>query len=338
MNTSWIHIQPELLIVIVNYRTAELTIDCLRSLSEEVAAVPKTHVVVVDNQSGDNSVEAIAQAIDSHGWSWASLMPSHQNGGFAAGNNLAIYPALTSERPPRYFLLLNPDTVVRPGAVQALVEFMDAHPIVGIAGSRLEDPDGTPQRSAFRFPSLWSELDSGLRWGVVSRLLQAWTVAPPVPDQAEPADWVAGASMIVRREVFEQAGLMDDGYFMYYEEVDFCLQAQEIGWDCWYVPASRVVHLVGQSSGVTVTKQRPKRRPTYWFESRQRYFLKNYGWMYAAFADVFWMTGYAIWQWRSRLQGKPVVDPPYLLNDFCRTSILWSWRNSHHDDRVVSQS
>ena len=133
----------------------------------------------------------------------------------------------------------------------ALVEFMNDHPKVGIAGSRLENPNGTPQCSAFRFHSVLSELEGGLRLGIVSRLLRNRVVAPPVSDEQHETDWVAGASMIVRHGVFADIGLMDEGYFLYFEEVDFCLRAHRAGWHCWYVPASRVVHLVGQSSGVT---------------------------------------------------------------------------------------
>ncbi|PSO85942.1 MAG: glycosyl transferase family 2 [Cyanobacteria bacterium QH_9_48_43] len=310
-----------LLIVILNYRTPGMTIECLRSLASEVPSLLGTRVVVSDNASGDGSVDHIQAAIESEGWGeWASLLPLEQNGGYAFGNNAAIRLALHSNNPPPYFLLLNPDTIVRPGALKALVEFMNEHPSAGIAGSRLEDPDETPQRSAFRFHTLLGELDRGLRLGVVSKLLTKWLVAPPVPEDTCPTDWVAGASMIVRREVFEQVGLMDEAYFMYYEEVDFCLRANQSGWSCWYVPQSRVIHLVGQSSGVTDTKCPPQRRPQYWFDSRRRYFLKNYGWLYAALADVIWVGSFALWRLRRRIQRKPDSDPPHLLVDFLRNS------------------
>ena len=315
--------KTQLLIVIVNYRTPSLTIDCLHSLVGEVQSLPGTRVVVTDNDSGDRSVEQIRTAIETEGWGdWASLMPLECNGGFAFGNNAAIRPALQSTNPPPYFLLLNPDTIVRPNALKELVNFMDKHPHVGISGSRLEDPDGTPQRSAFRFHTMLSELDFGLRLGIVSKLLSRWVVAPPVSEEICPTDWVAGASMIVRRDVFEQAGLMDEAYFMYYEEMDFCLQANKFGWSCWYVPQSRVVHLVGQSSGVTNTKRPPKRLPQYWFDSRRRYFLKNYGWLYAAFADLLWASGFALWRLRRGVQGKPDQDPPNFLSDFLRNSVF----------------
>ena len=149
-------------IVIVNYRTAGLVVDCLHTLAVELAGRPHWRVVVVDNASGDGSAERIASAVESEGWSdWVETMPLDHNPGFAGGNNAALRPILEGPTPPDYVLLLNPDTVVRPGGVRELVAFMKAHPDVGIAGSRLEDPDGTPQRCAFRFPSVACELEEG---------------------------------------------------------------------------------------------------------------------------------------------------------------------------------
>jgi N-acetylglucosaminyl-diphospho-decaprenol L-rhamnosyltransferase len=308
-------------VVIVNYRTAQLTLDCLATLSLEQAALGMT-VLVVDNDSDDGSVERLAQEIATHQWqSWVSLLPLSINGGFSAGNNVAIRQALESPNPPDYVLLLNPDTVVRPGAVATLVEFLDTHPQVGLAGSRLEDPDDAPQFSAFRFPSFWNEFDQGLRIGLISKCLQQQSIALPIVDSPCPADWLAGASLMVRREVFEAAGLFDESYFLYFEEVDFCRRAKQTGWDCWYVPESRVVHLVGQSSGVTDTKRAPQRRPQYWFASRRRYFLKHHGWAYTALTDLGWMAGFALWRMRRILQQKPDSDPPNFLQDFFRNSV-----------------
>ncbi|NES22786.1 MAG: glycosyltransferase, partial [Symploca sp. SIO3E6] len=176
--------QISVLIAILNYKTPKLTIDCLHSLVGEVQALPGIRVVVSDNASGDGSVEQIQAAIDREDWgSWASVMPLDCNGGFAFGNNAIIRESLKSNNPPPYILLLNPDTIVRPGAVKALLDFMSEHPDAGIAGSRLEDPDSTPQRSAFRFHTVWSELNSGLNLGVVSKLLSKWVVAPPVSNE-----------------------------------------------------------------------------------------------------------------------------------------------------------
>jgi GT2 family glycosyltransferase len=314
-------IPARLLVVIVNYRTADLTIQCLSSLEREVLALGNTRVVVVDNDSRDGSSERIGRAIGDGAWnSWATLLDSGRNGGFAFGNNAAIRPALASADPPppEYVLLLNSDTVVCEGALAALIEFMDAHPDVGVAGSRLENPDGSHQDSRYRFHSVWSELDSGLRLGVVTRLLRKHVVTHPLGNTDEPADWVAGASMIVRRQVFEDIGLLDEAYFLYYEECDFCLNARRAGWKCWYVPSSRVVHFVGKSSGVTGASAKSSRRPQYWFESRRRYFAKNHGPAYAFWADAAWASGYALWRVRRVLQRKPDNDPPHMLWDFLR--------------------
>lgn len=312
-----------LLIVIVNYRTAHLVINCLRSLEQEIQTLPGTRVVVVDNPSGDDSVEKIGAAIATEGWhTWASLLPSDHNGGYAFGNNLAIRPALQASNPPNYFWLLNPDTVVRPGALKALVNFIDQHPNVGIVGSSFEEADGEPWPIAFRFPTMVSEFDAGLRLGIVSKLLSKWAVVRTMGDEPCQVDWLPGASMLVRRQVFDAIGLMDEEYFLYYEETDFCLQAQRAGWECWYVPQSRVMHIAGQSTGVTVRNEKPKRLPTYWFDSRRRFFVKNYGLPYAALADSVWLSGFVLWQMRKLIQRKPDLDPPHLLEDFVRNSVL----------------
>ncbi len=163
-------------------------------------------------------------------------------------------------------------------------------------GSRLEDPDTTPQRSAFRLPTLLGELDAGLKLGLVSKVLSGSVLAPPVSDVPCQEGWVAGASMLVRREVFDAIGLLDDKFFLYYEEVDFCLRARRAGWQCWYEPASRVVHLVGQASGVTnANVARTRRRPAYWFDSRRRYLLKHHSAPYVLLTDAAWLFAYGAW-------------------------------------------
>lgn len=322
------------LVAIINYRTGGLTVDCLASLEPEIRLARDTfggdvQVVVVDNASGDDSPDQIEQAIADHGWrDWCTLRRLPRNGGFAYGNNEAIRPTLATDDPPKYVWLLNPDTVVRPNALVELVRFLDDHPEAGIAGSRLEDPDGTPQSSAFRFPSILSELEGGTRVGLISRMLSAKVVAPPVPATTEPmpTDWMAGASLLVRREVFEKAGYMDEQYFMYFEEVAFCREAARAGFGRWYIPASRVVHLVGQASGVT-TKGTTKRRPAYWFDSRRRYFLSQLGGLRATLADAAWLGGFAAWRLRRKVQGKPDFDPPKLLADSFRHSVFRrGWR------------
>ncbi|QDT08790.1 glycosyltransferase family 2 protein [Planctomycetes bacterium K23_9] len=311
-------------IVIVNYRTPELVQDCLQSLLDHKIVGGDVRVSLVDNHSQDKSVELLSETIIQNNWQdWITWMPLTTNEGYAHGNNAAIRTALDQSDTPDFIWLLNPDTIVRAGALRHLVVFLAAHPEVGIVGSRLEDPDTTPQRSAFRFPTFWSEINEGLRIKYASRILNRFVVAPPVSDTAWQCDWVAGASMLVRREVFDSIGVLDENYFMYFEEVDFCRRASIANWDCWIEPASRVVHLVGQASGVTGNSAPRKRRPKYWFDSRRRYFVKNHGRLYATLADVCWTVCYASWCVRSRLQRKPRTDPPRFLLDFVRNSVLF---------------
>jgi len=310
----------KLLVVIASYRVAHLTIDCLRSIAEEIERMPETQVAICENGSGDDSAERIQRAITDNGWgSWCTLTVLNTNLGFTGGNNIILRPALQSADPPQYVLLLNADTIVRPNAFNKLVEFMDQHLDVGIAGSRLEDPDGTPQRSAFRFLSPLSEFEGGIKLGLVSRLLKQWVVAPPVPNEACETEWTSGASMIVRREVFEDIGLLDEGYYTYFEDIDFCFNARQSGWSIWYVPDSRVMHLGGQSTGIS--NQSPNRQPAYSFQSRRRYFLKNYGAVFAAFADAGRILGLTLWRLRVLL-GKIDTTPPYFLHDTIKHSVF----------------
>jgi N-acetylglucosaminyl-diphospho-decaprenol L-rhamnosyltransferase len=312
----------KLLIVIVNFNSADLAIDCLRSLAAQRADL-LGKVVITDNASTDDSVSRIGTAIATHGWgAWVDPKPLPRNGGFAYGNNAAIAPILNSDDKPTYILLLNPDTIVLPEAIQTLIDFMESHPQVGIAGSRLEDPDGTPQRSAFRFHSVAGEFERGIRIGFVTRLLAGRMIAPPVSESAQSCDWVAGAAMIVRTAVFEQVGLMDEKYFMYFEEVDFCRQAGNAGWQCWYVPTSKVIHLVGAVSQISDNRKHRKRRPAYWFESRRRYFVKNHGRIYATLADLSFLVGFSIWRLRRFIQRKDDTDPPRLLLDSIAHSVF----------------
>jgi GT2 family glycosyltransferase len=312
-----------ILVVIVNYRTPGLTISCLQSLAPEIAANPGTRVRVVDNASGDGSGTAIAAAIADHGWeAWAELVESPLNGGFAAGVNIGVEPAL-ADSGAELFWLLNPDTRVHPGALATLAAFMQARPAVGIAGSLLELADGTPWPFAFRFPSLLGEVEQALRFGPVTRLLGRQKVLQRMGNQPTQIDWVSGASFMVRRRVFEAIGMMDTGYFLYFEETDFCRRARQAGWECWFVPDARVLHIAGQSTGATGADAAGKALPAYWFESRRRYFVTHHGNLYAAATDLAWLAAHALGTLRRKLTGKGDPDPPGMARDIVRHSPLF---------------
>jgi GT2 family glycosyltransferase len=311
----------KLLVVIASYRVTDLTIDCLRSLSREVEHVPSTRIAVCENGSGGDAPGRLRQAIEENGWApLVDLTVVYPNLGFTGGNNVVIRPALESVDPPEYILLLNADTIVKEHALDALVRFMDSQPKAGIAGSMLLSPDGAIQGSPFRFPGIATELDRGLRLGVISKLLAPWN-AVLKPTEPCPVEWVSGASMILRRTMVEQVGLLDEGLYTYFDDVDICLRARRTGWETWYVPESKVVHLEGASTGIGYHKA-SRRLPPYWFQARHRFFTKNYGAFYTALADAAFIFGYAIWRVRRRLQHKPDGDPPHMLIDSIRHSVF----------------
>jgi GT2 family glycosyltransferase len=318
---------PELdiAVVIVTYKSAELTVACLRSIeSDRKTSGLGVRVIVVDNASGD--VPIIEATIKQQGWgSWVTLVAAPENGGFAYGNNLGMQRAYASGR-PSYVYLLNPDTEIRPGAMNSLVNFLEAHPSVGIAGSSFEYVDGRDWPIAFRFPTAVSEFSHGLQVGLISRVLQRWTVASPMTKVAQPVDWICGASMMIRPAVVDAIGGFDENYFLYYEETDFCYRALRAGYPTWYVPESRVMHIMGQSTKVTDEKTTRERFPAYWFESRRRYFAVTFGIPAAMTIDIIAVLANSLGLLKCIALRRAVA--PYYIRDLLRHSILWR-RNRH---------
>jgi GT2 family glycosyltransferase len=216
----------DIAVVIVTYKRAALTIDSLRSVAaEQSTAGFHLRAIVVDNASGD--APAIAEAIESNGWrSWVTLVSAGKNGGFAYGNNLGITRAY-EPRVPSYIYLLNPDVQIRPGAIGSLARFLESHPEAGIAGSSFENLDGSDWPIAFHFPSLMSEMLQGMELGPLTRLFKRSTVAQHMTKTPQPIDWICGASMLIRPAVLESIGGMDENYFLYFEETDFCYRAKK---------------------------------------------------------------------------------------------------------------
>ncbi len=133
-------------------------------------------------------------------------------------------------------------------------------------------------------------------------------------------EWVSGASMILRRTMLGQIGLLDEGLYTYFDDIDLCLRARRAGWETWYVPESRVVHLEGASTGISAGRR--KRLPPYLFQARRRFFLKNHGRVRTALADAAFLTGLALWRVRRRVQRKPDTDPEHVLGDSLRHSVF----------------
>jgi len=227
-------------------------------------------VLVVDNNSQDGSCEAVAEEFPH-----VRLIRNSMNVGFAAANNQALRDAKG-----RYLLLLNSDTIVYPGAFRELIRFMDQHTAAGYCGPKLVNSDGTLQPSARRFPTLLSRTFS------MTGLAQRYTASRHCLDlhghhqdfAPFTADWLTGACLMVRRQAYEQVGLLDESYFMYFEETDWCRRMAQDGWEGCYLPAAKVMHLGGQS----VCSERDDRvfsgdHPLYWVNSHRYYMRRHFG-------------------------------------------------------------
>lgn len=256
-------------ILIVNWNTHDFLVQCLASI---VAHPPdgEYEVIIVDNASADDSVAMVQERFPQ-----AILIGNAANVGFAGANNQAI-----AHSRGRYLLLLNPDTVVEPGALTALVEFMDAESDAGVAGPLLLNPDGSLQDSCYLAPTIFRELWRLFHLDNLYPLAQYRMHEWPL-DVPRPVDTVQGACMIVRREVIERSGAMDASFFMFSEEVDWCLRIRRSGWRIYWVPRSRVIHHGGQSTRQVATSMFVQL-----YRGKLQYFRKHYGRVYALLYKV----------------------------------------------------
>ena len=303
---------PRLLVVVLNYRTAQMT---LRAAAAALADMPTgAEMVIVDNASGDGSAAVLAQEITQRGWdahSRVRLVCSDRNGGFGAGNNIGLRQSMSDGGRPDYYYLLNSDAFPDPGCLTTLMAHLEAHPKAGFAGSHVRGEDDAPHVTAFRFPSVAGEFEGAARTGVFSRLLRDAIVAPPLPQDATRKDWVAGASVMLRTDMLDQIGLFDETFFLYFEETDLCRRAAKAGWEGWYVPQARVVHIGSVSTGM----KEWERMPPYWYDSRRHYFVKNHGRLYAGAALAAHLAGGLIHRLRCAMKGRRPEDPAHFLRD-----------------------
>lgn len=277
---------PQLSIVLVNFRTPQFVIDCLTTLLPDLAGMD-ARVIVVDNMSGDNSPEIIKSWLDVHDADKRVLLiQAPSNSGFASGNNIGIRAVKA-----RNYLLLNSDTIIRQGAIPTIMATVDNFPAAGLFSPRLEWHDEAGQESCFRFHTPFSELISAAKTGIVDKVLHRHLVALPVQTQIAMPQWTSFACVLIRDEVFQQVGLLDEGYFMYFEDVEFCYRARKAGWQIVHNPTARVVHLRGGSSPVKEISRLKKRVPRYYYESRARFFYQAYGWLGLTAANLMWCAG-----------------------------------------------
>ena len=302
------------LTVILNWQSAEMTLQAaeaaLRALQGLDAAL-----VIVDNDSGDGSFEAMSRAVVARGWDRGPhavrVLQSGRNGGFGAGNNTGIRAGMPDGSPPDYVYILNPDAFPAPDAIAALMVHLETHPATGFAGSYIHGPDGQPHRTAFRFPSIAGDFEATARFGPVSRLLRRFIVAQPIPVETGRVDWLAGASLMMRQRVLDQIGLFDERFFLYFEETELCHRAARAGWATDYVLESQVSHIGGASTGSKTWA----RIPQFWLDSRLHYFVVTGGRGQAVAATLAHIAGSLLWRARLMVHSKDRGDPPRYLRD-----------------------
>jgi len=226
--------RPDVSVAVVSHNDARYLPACLDSLAPERHSL-QLEVFVVDNMSVDETVPLVRER-----YSWVRLIENSRRQGFAANNNRAI-----RRSSGRYVLVLNPDTEVRPCALERLVSFMEGHPRVGLCGPQLLFPDGGVQPSCRRFPTLGTVIvrRTPLRiWLRNSGFGQRHLMADVDHGTCRAVDWIIGASIMARRELLETVGLMDEGYFLYVEDIDWAYRAWQRGWRVMYYPEAQIVH------------------------------------------------------------------------------------------------
>lgn len=310
--------RPKILTIILNYRTPDLTLKAAQAALREMRDLGG-EVVIVENDSGDGSYETLTQTFA--GWDTQDrlrLVQSPRNGGFGAGNNFGMRQGMSDGTAPDFYYLLNSDAWPDPGAVHKLLDVMHNYPQAGFAGSHIRGTDDADHCTVFRFPSVAGELEGAARTGLITRLFRNSVVPMKIPTKTTKVDWTAGASLLIRARMLEEIGLFDETFFLYYEETELCHRAMRAGWETYYVPSSRTVHVGSASTGLKAWA----RTPRYWFDSRRYYFTKVHGRFYAALATLARVTGALIWRLRCLISRKALRDPPHFLRDLISYSFV----------------
>jgi N-acetylglucosaminyl-diphospho-decaprenol L-rhamnosyltransferase len=303
-----------LAVVTVNYCCAE---DVIRRLETTAPMIARCQGEwwIVDNKSPDNSTQLINNAIASI--QNTHLIAAERNGGFGYGNNQVINRVLSGNIVAEYIYFLNPDATPEPDSIQAMVSYLDQHEDVGVVGSGLINEDGSHTDSMYRFPSFWSEIESALAFGPVSRLLRKRRQSLGRLEHAAPVDWVAGTSFMVRADVFRAVGGFDEEFFLYWEEVELCHRIRKAGFAIHGLPSAKVRHVGGVSTGM----HRPDRRmPAYWHQSRNLYFRKTGTGGPLPFVNIATALSLALGRCLEFLKGAPARHP-HLLRDHIRYAL-----------------
>jgi GT2 family glycosyltransferase len=294
-NQSPVIFRFNITVVIVNYATGKLLEASITKLQEEAIKYRLSlNVIIVDNNSPDDSVKIINDFIDRNQWQkWVTVLAEAENHGFAKGNNIGFKKVLDNDEydDEQYILCLNPDAYITDGAINELLIHASSNKDVGIVGSHLINENGSPRASCFNDPSALRELQRGLQLGLMARVFKQPTVSRQASEFIEKVDWVSGASFLFNASILKITGLMDETFFLYFEEADFMRKVRACNYDIVSIPSSKVIHLAGQSTQIKGGKSTVGKIPPYWYRSWRHYFTKNNDFIYAWFAGCFWILG-----------------------------------------------
>lgn len=282
--------RPDVSIIILNYNSGGYLVQCLDALGKGLTGLT-VEVLVLDNRSTDGSFQAARarhQAADGRWPVELTFLENPANFGFARGSNVGLRLGKG-----RYLLLLNPDCIVRPNVIQTLVEFMDAHPEVGICGPKVLLPDGrldAPCRRSVKTPALYFYKVLGLsRLFPRSRRFGRYYLSYLDENQVTDAGAVIGGCLLIRRETMEEISLLDERFFMYCEDEDWCLRAKQAGWRVVYNPGAAVVHHKGAS-----TRSRPLRMTFEWHKAIWQFHRKNLAGQYPEIINLIVYAGIGV--------------------------------------------
>jgi N-acetylglucosaminyl-diphospho-decaprenol L-rhamnosyltransferase len=283
---------------ILNYRTPGLTIDCLRSLAFERVSCPSFDVILIDNASGDDSVPRIREAIDAEGWaSWVRFLPLDKNLGFAGGNNHSLRLRLDEPDCPPFQLLLNSDTIVHPGCLATSLAWMREHTDCGAFSCMLRNKDGSVQNVCRKFPRPDRETVRALGLPYVAPRAFAWADLEDMDWDREAArdrevEWIGGAFMLLRSDAIRSAGVMDETFFFYGEDTEWCYRLRRHGWKICFDPRASITHFGGASSDST--RMLDKRREILIWKARFLVQRRCYGSLSALWIRAVYIYAFAM--------------------------------------------
>lgn len=281
---------PDVSIVIVSWNVAQLLEDCLNSVYKTTPNL-SLEVIVVDSASSDDTVQMVTEKFPQ-----ANMMAQADNVGFTRGNNIGLAVAKG-----KYLFLLNPDTVILDDTISQMVAYLDNNPQIGIVGPHTLNSDMTHQSTRRRFPTIGTAFfeSTWLEGFAPNNLLDRYYARDISDDSTAEVDWVQGSALMARRDVYEQIGGLDEGYIMFWEELDWCKRAKLAGWGVIYLGTSKIIHHGGKS-----TDQAGARKHIHFQESKLRYYKKFFGSGFALLLRIFLLLNYA---WQIMVEGSKAL-------------------------------